>query len=284
MEKAQPNEFTEAVKNICAVSVESEDYIKDGLLYCGKCNTPKQRRLKGEAKLEFGEIIGVECSCERKKREGIEQRIADNELRIRREDAVKRGWIQSGYLLNRFERDREANCKISKALRRYADNFPDMYQKGIGIMLYGDVGVGKTFYASCIANAVFDKGYSVLIDTYANLCNRIQDFGDERNFILYAIRHASLVVLDDFGAERSTDYVQEKGFTLIDERVKAKTPMIITTNLRPEDPEISLQQRRIFSRLKESCPVQLEVLHGARGREEIGRDKLDYFNKICGGA
>ena len=59
-----------------------------------------------------------------KKREGIEQRIADNELRIRREDAVKRGWIQSGYLLNRFERDREANCKISKALRRYADNFP----------------------------------------------------------------------------------------------------------------------------------------------------------------
>lgn len=276
------NDYADILKSNWKLQERPGDYVEAGLLHCGNCHEPKQQRLKGQAKETFGEIVCRACKCDRDRNAEIERKIAADELAKRRREAVANGWIPEGYFLNRFERDREPDSKTSKALQKYTENFTDMWKKNIGILLYGEVGTGKTFYASCVASAVFDMGHKIFVDTYANMCQRIQDFGDERNFVLWCIRNVALVVMDDFGAERDTEYVQEKGFTLIDERVKAKAPLIITTNVIPGEAN-KLQQARIFSRLKEACSVQIEVTRGTRGREEIGRDKAEYFKKICGG-
>lgn len=281
--------MAEHLRNFIKTEKAEGDYEKNGLLHCGKCNTPKQRWLTGKAKELLSNVAGCECSCQRTAREEREAKDArykeQMELITRREIALANGDIAStAYLQTRFKYDKRADSELSKSLKRYVENFAEMKKKGIGIMFYGEVGTGKTFYASCIANAVFDKGYSVVIDTYANLCNRIQDFGAKRDFVLNQIRYAGLVVFDDFGAERQSDYVQEKGFTLIDEREKSNLPMIITTNLTPGEikKSFSKAQKRIYSRIMKAC-VPLHILDNPRPREAIGKEKTRYFQNTCGG-
>jgi DNA replication protein DnaC len=268
------------------VSVESEDYIKDGLLYCGKCNTPKQRRLKGEARLTFGDIIGMECSCERKLREEIERKSHLIELEHRREIANADGHVPNkGMFEETFAHDKDP--ELSKRFRAYVEKFDDMRQKSIGLMLYGQGDKAKSFYAACICNALFDKGYSVVMDSAPNICRRIQDFNEEKN-VLSMIRNADMVFLDDVSAESQTGYNIQGLYRLIDERVKARKPLIVTTNLTLAQiqtyarSQTDIEHQRIYSRLTEAC-VPIESVYSPRTREEIGRDKAEYFKKICGG-
>ena len=74
------------------------------------------------------------------------------------------------------------------------------------------------------------------------------------------LNDASLLVLDDLGAERSTDYALEKVYNVIDSRVRANRPMILTTNLtmgemtNPQD----IRYSRIYDRIFECCyPVEV---------------------------
>lgn len=120
------------------------------------------------------------------------------------------------------------------------------------LLLQGDTGLGKTFLASAIANAVVDARGSVVYFTFSEFMDlvRLQKFDDERGYHegLQRLLDADLIVLDDLGAEKVTDFVAQELFNLINHRINRQKPMVVSTNLRPEEVR-DYYGERIASRL-----------------------------------
>ena len=102
-----------------------------------------------------------------------------------------------------------------------------MLENNIGLLIYGDTGNGKTHAAACIANALIDECVPVMMTSFP----RILSGGFDKSSTIAEMNRYPLVVIDDLGAERQSDYSLEIMYLIIDERYKAKKPLIITTNL-----------------------------------------------------
>lgn len=122
------------------------------------------------------------------------------------------------------------------------------------LLLFGNVGVGKSFLSCCIAKELLDKGYSVLYFSSENLFHILKenDFGKDSKENLYTsledIYNCDLVVIDDLGTELTNSYISAKLFSLINERILRNKSTIISTNLSLKDLR-ELYSERIFSRL-----------------------------------
>lgn len=161
-----------------------------------------------------------------------------------------------------FENDDRSNEKVSELARKYVENFSDMEYYGKGLILCGDVGVGKSYIAACIANALIDKGTSVKYTEISRVANEYLacDYKDKQAY-LDAFKDYDLLIVDDLGTERGTEFVGEISFGIINARVVANKPLIVTTNAtkkelwNPTDPV----RKKVFSRLFEICfPVEVE--------------------------
>lgn len=151
-----------------------------------------------------------------------------------------------------FDRDDRPEHLLSKAARAYAENFQPALEQH-GIMFTGNVGTGKTFYACCIANAVIDRGYSALVTTFQPLIRELRNY-DTAEQALRRIRQVDLLVLDDLGSTALNDFTTDKIFEIVDERYRSGKPLIVTTNLNPDEAwKSSIGMRRIFDRLRERC-------------------------------
>lgn len=259
----------DAIESTAAATIKKEegDYIgPDGLIYCGKCCTPKQVEVE-----VFGKIRKPMCLCkcatEERDREEAEFRRRQEQLRIDRlrdagfPDGEMKGWT--------FERDDGKNHKISTVAKNYVDNFAELYKDGKGLLLFGSVGTGKTFAAACIANALIDKGYPCLVTNFARLVNKISGMYDGKQEFIDSLDRYALLVIDDLAAERDTDYMNEIVQSIIDARYRIKKPLIVTTNLdatelkNPKNPT----KMRVYSRLYELCiPVEVSGIDRRRGK------------------
>ena len=134
-----------------------------------------------------------------------------------------------------------------------------------GLLLFGGVGTGKTYTAACIANELLAQGVSVVMTSLVKLIeNGISDLCSRLSAI-------DLLILDDLGAERSTDYALEQVYNIVDSRYRAGLPVIYTTNLTLEELKNPADMRyaRIYDRVLEKCfPVEFRGVsrrkHGAR--------------------
>ena len=127
-----------------------------------------------------------------------------------------------------------------------------------GLIFYGNSGTGKTFNSACIGNYLMDRGKSVLVLNLAYyLTNLKAQWSSIETEVLRKVSECDLLIIDDFGAEKITDWVLEKVFLLIDTRYKTEKPVIITTNLeysRDENCDIEkIFSRRIKDRINEMC-------------------------------
>lgn len=134
------------------------------------------------------------------------------------------------------------------------------------LVLVGESGTGKTHLAAAVANARFEAGDAVLFTVVPDLLDHLRasynwrrrqgDDDDDDSIgydaLLRRCRDADLLVLDDLGAESATDWAREKLFQIVNHRVVARLPTVITTNQRPE---------RIDPRLRSRAH---EHLHGGR--------------------
>jgi len=235
------------------------DYIgDDGLLYCGKCNTKKQTRVNilGKEKTPF-----CLCKCEVEKRE----REEEERKRVEFENTVKKlrqaGFPESDMQYWTFDNADGSNERIMTAARNYVVNFKEFRKNGKGLLLFGTVGTGKTYAAACIANALIDEGYPVLMTNFARIANTVSGMWEGKQEYYDSLNRFPLLILDDLAAERKTEYMSEIVFNVIDARYRAGLPLIVTTNLTSEElkhpSDISYQ--RTFSRLLEMCiPVKVE--------------------------
>lgn len=131
------------------------------------------------------------------------------------------------------------------------DNF---HIKKESLLLYGNVGVGKSFLSCCIAKEVLDLGYSVLYFSSSHLFDILakSSFGKESKENLYTnkedIYNCDLVVIDDLGTELPNSFVLSSLFSLITERLLRNKSTIISTNLNLNDLS-DLYSDRIVSRI-----------------------------------
>lgn len=260
----------EATSNIRA---NEGDYIVDGLLYCHKCNTPKQVRITLFDMVRTPFCL-CKCEAERKKAEEEEQKRVEFEKEIKRLRSV--GFPDSDLVNCTFDKDDRANEKISNIARKYVENFKELRAKGKGLLFYGTVGTGKTFISSCIANALIDKGYSCLVTNFARLVNTLTGMYDGKQEYIDGLNKFSLLIIDDLASERDTEYMGEIIQTIIDSRYRSGLPLIITTNLSGSELKnpTDIRKQRIYSRLFEMC-IPLEVKGKDRRKEKLKEDYKD---------
>lgn len=216
------------------------DYIgPDGLLYCGKCHTPKQTHLSFNPATgdEMPTIVCAVCQCQREADEAAERRAECEKFKIdmasRREDGIS---CPDGLRHNTFAQDDRAEPKVSDACRRYVEHWKEMQTENIGILFHGTVGTGKSFYASCTGNGLLDRRVPVAATNVPRMLNLLQG-SQEKQKLLDRLAIYKLLILDDLGAERDSAYGAEQIFNIIDARASSKLPVIVTTNLTLEELE-----------------------------------------------
>lgn len=223
----------------------------DGLLYCGKCHTPKRCFVTdNDGKKHIG---SCPCECDRNEK-------AEQEALKRRESAERRRdrAFENARSLKAatFEADDRKNAKLSDGFKAYAKNF-DPKTSG-NLILLGSVGTGKSFYAACVLNEVISNGYSGMFATVSDIAAELRDFSRESE-LRERIRRVDLLVLDDLGAERSnTDYSAQMRFDVINTRYQSGKPTVFTTNLKTEqlfDKSGDVQTCRVLSRVREGAKL-----------------------------
>lgn len=258
---------------------DANDYVKDGLLYCHKCNTPKQvkKEILGRTR-----ILPCLCKCEAaemKRKEAEEQKKKTLE-RIGRLKAM--GFPDEEMSNWTFDLDADPNSMVSQAARNYVNNFDTFYENGKGILFYGAVGTGKTFLSACIVNALIEQGRPCLCTNFARITNTMQSHFEGRQEYLDSLNKFHLLVIDDLAAERNTEYMGEIIMSIIDSRYRAKKPIIVTTNLTAQElrSPSDIRRARIFSRLFEMT-VMIEVT-GPDRRKQKAIDDYQKFAQILG--
>jgi len=130
----------------------------------------------------------------------------------------------------------------------FVENFDSVFTN---LYLYGKSGLGKTFLCNCIAKAILDTGKSVLYLSAAQLFKMLEkntfNNDDEFGEVLRLIFDAELLIIDDLGTEFQTAFTASEFFNIINMRYIKKRPVVISTNLSPQD-IIDKYSDRIVSR------------------------------------
>ena len=146
--------------------------------------------------------------------------------------------------------------RVFAICRKYAMGFtPDS-----GNLLFsGGTGLGKTFLSASIARVVADKGYSVAYETASHLFAKLEKnrFNPDEESRLQAekLLECDLLIIDDLGTELPGNFVTAALYSLLNDRLLAGKPMLVSTNLNVEEiarrysPQIASRLQGSFTRL-----------------------------------
>ena len=269
-------------QSVSSIPKNTEDYYgKDGLLYCGKCHTPREAFFAKGVALMGKNKHPVECSCqrtERKKQEALinQQKHLDRVRRLKAE-----GFSDPAMLDWTFENDNGRSPQMYHA-HRYVEQWQAMRSENLGLLLWGGVGTGKSFLAGCIANALIEQEVPVHMTNFARILNELNSSFSGRNEVVDKLCRYPLLVIDDFGMERGTEYALEQVYNIVDSRYRSQKPLIVTTNLtldeirHPQD----TAHARIYDRLLEMC-VPISCI-GVSLRKENAQEKLERLKLLIG--
>jgi DNA replication protein DnaC len=144
----------------------------------------------------------------------------------------------SGVTLENFDKNHPAAqgalSQVWLAVRQYAKEFP--LTKKPGLMLVGGTGTGKTHLAVAALKMLMSRGFDGRFVEYQELIERIQqgwsaEAGESDKSAYRQVLDAEILLLDDLGAQRSLDWVQDTITSVITHRYNHNKPMIVTTNL-----------------------------------------------------
>lgn len=257
-----------------------EEYIKDELIYCKKCDTPRMC-------MGFSRMVRCLCKCQG------EARDREEELRKQRaKQSALRRIKQTSLIGDKYKNVSFDNTDISNEdfkkifvrCKNYCLASDKVLEKGIGIYLFGDKGTGKSRLTACMANELMDNYYSVLYTNFSEISKYIRGtFGKtsetEYDF-LERLSNIDFLFIDDFGTELVTKndqdlWLQEKVFEVVNKRYNNNKPIIFTSNysLRQLIEERGVADKTI-DRINEVCEIM--KLEGSSYRKNVkdNREKL----------
>ena len=140
--------------------------------------------------------------------------------------------------------------------RRYGLTF---HQNSGNLLFVGNTGLGKTFLSACIARAVTDRGFSVAYESAGHLFSKLEqarfNSNEETRAEAAKLTACDLLILDDLGTEMPGQFVTASLYSLLNDRILAGKPMVVSTNLNIDElsrrysPQIASRLHGSFTRL-----------------------------------
>lgn len=182
------------------------------------------------------------------------------------EKIIKNSKMSKRNLSYKFDNFEINNCnkKVFNNLINYSEKLVNNIEKK-GVILVGNNGVGKTHLACSIANRFIEKGIPVIYGTLINLLAELRNSYEIDNNIsemeiIKLYENVDLLIIDDLGKEKPSEWGLEKLFTIINSRYENNLPVIITTNYNQNSliKRLSINEeletaKSIISRLYEMC-------------------------------
>lgn len=247
-------ENTEIILTKEDIHIEEGDYAVHGLLYCGKCRTPRQvyKELNGHTR-----IVNCICKCRQEERDRREEEWNRQQQTYRVEKLSRMGFKNTMLRNYTFEDDCDQYPQKRATAKKYVQHWNVFRKRNTGLLLHGGMGTGKTFYAACIANALIEQGIPAMMISIPDL---LQDLiklnGPVRQEHLELLDRFELLILDDYEPRGMNSLEEMIFYTVVDRRYRLKKPMIVITNT----PAKELEQRnyshninKINTRLMEVC-------------------------------
>ncbi len=211
---------------------------------------------------DTGNINGEICSCVKKmqvadlyKASGLEKQLS----------AENFDTFDISLFSNKPYNNMEPPCVLmtdtAKQFKNFCDTFDDT-SPSLNFLLFGDVGLGKTFLCNCVAKALLDTGHSVLYLSSNELFENVlspflmnkKKYEDESRLLsttYHYIFESNLLIIDDLGTEFLNEFIRAQLFEIVNRRVIKGLSTIISTNLDPA----ALKDRyteRVMSRFVQS--------------------------------
>lgn len=252
---------------------------KDGFRYCKVCGERTERIIKfpladGKGGNEE-RIVHCTCKCDRERDEKIQARFKYEEEQRKISDLHRLSLMDEKFREAKFSTYKvtEENKKAFQIARNYVCNFKKMMEENQGLLFWGNVGTGKSYTAACIGNELMNKSYSVIMTSFVKMLESKTIADNDETAIIEKFTKASLLIIDDLGTERSTDYALEKVYNIIDSRYRTRKPIILTTNLEFAQMKecTDIRYNRIYDRIFEMCyPLKMSGISW-RKREAASR-------------
>ena len=238
-------------------------------------------------------IVKVMCKCESDRWREEQQKEDATERQIELKRKISNSLMDKKFAASTFD-----NWDFNKGSRqmymlgkKYAANFKECKNKGLGLLVYGEPGNGKTYLASAIANELLKQYVTVICVSINALLERIQEtynkWGNEaESNVIKSLYNADLLIIDDLGVEKGSDWSRSIIYNIIDSRYRSNLPLIITSNLN-----INLNQqygileerysKRTESRILEMC---VPILNRSKSiRLDEAKKKTEKLKKILYG-
>lgn len=173
--------------------------------------------------------------------------------------------------------DRNGSETAHKIAMKYVKTYKEW--NGESLMVWGEPGNGKTHLAAAIASELSKKGYIVVFQSVPELLQRIRSTFNNENKenetqIMRALLECDLLILDDIGAEKTTEWVEEKLFNIIDGRYRKELPTLYTSNLQPKEIQNQVGKRSYDRMVETSLIVENKA---ESYRREIAKQRLQRF-------
>jgi len=282
----QENYSNDVVRCTNSQAISNGHYtLETPTIECGFCNKKLEQTgyyIKGNSLFAKWRTIGryERCSCkesiiywEKFDKEEAEKKAEEIRLEAEKlcrenlEKLMKYSNLGERFKTRTFETfiQNKENHNAYEVCKDYSENFKKLQNKGIGLLITGSYGAGKTHLAAAITHSLIKQNIHVVFGTLITLLGKVKaSYGDyakeNEDTIINKYLNCNLLIIDDLGKEKPTEWIMEKLYYIINCRYENNKPIVITSNYsdtklidRLTIKEDSGTAEAIVSRLFEIC-------------------------------
>lgn len=226
---------------------------------------------------EGGYEVAVPCRC-------LPQRILRDRIRFLNLPLSLANMRLKDFSLGVYSRESKPIAMAAcQAIKYYLDNFDQMRTEGKGLYLYSaKKGSGKTRMAASIANdLIHNHDISVKFMTSPAILDEIKSSWGSKEYterqILDMLFMVPVLVVDDFGAEKATDWTNDRFYQIINERYTNNRITIFTSNMSLRNLKYD---DRITDRIKEKC-LQIDFPEESVRERLSEENHMKFMESVC---